>query len=155
MVHFPGASVHHVIAPLSAWTSCATVRSAVLKPSLTSDRPEESNEARDARTSLDIHSTRLEKLLIATAKHFITSLLDSTTGSGPGLQAVLTLLDSGEEGWWSARSRFGWWKEFVRRYEVGLRELRGSVEDSLNAQEVEGRAGELVKAVWKGVMGDE
>ena len=62
--------------------------------------------------------TKLEKVLIATTKHFVSDLLPwcfDTASPGQGLNAVLTLLDIGEEGLWGVRARFGWWREYVRR----------------------------------------
>jgi nuclear cap-binding protein subunit 1 len=84
-----------------------------------------SKEARDAQTSLDIQVTRLEKVLSATIKEFATALIPwkyGSEGSAQGLKAVLTLLDSGIEGYWSVRAKFGWFREFVRK--VSCVELR-------------------------------
>jgi nuclear cap-binding protein subunit 1 len=112
-------------------------------------QPERSNEARDAQTSLDIQTTRLEKILLSTSKQFISTLLSS--GDGEGLRAVLKLLDAGEEGWWSTRARFGWFREFVRRYQGHLGELKGVVErDVLHG--MQGRAEEMVKDVWGSIL---
>jgi nuclear cap-binding protein subunit 1 len=84
-------------------------------------RLEHSKEARDAQTTLDIQTTKLETALLDTIKLFIGDLLpwlsESEGGEtkGQGLRAVLTLLDNGEEGAWSMRARWGWYREFVRR----------------------------------------
>ena len=90
------------------------------------EKLERSKEARDAQTSQDIQSDRLERILLATMKHFVADLLpwtqphdDSTEAgeseSGQGLKGVLMLLQGGEAGWWGVRSRWGWYREFVRR----------------------------------------
>ena len=84
---------------------------------------ERSKDARDTQTLLDIYVTQLEKVMLATTKHFIAVLLPwCFDGTGQGLKGVLTLLDSGEEGWWGVRARWGWWREFVRRVSAWLRE---------------------------------
>lgn len=78
---------------------------------------DQSRDAQQAQTSLDIQSTKLEKVLENTTKHFIADLLPwcfDPESPQQGLKAVLKLLDNGEEGLWSIRARFGWWREFVR-----------------------------------------
>lgn len=171
-------------------------------------RQERSRAAQDAQGSLDIHTTRLEKVLLATIKHFIRSLLPWTSGAGTngengnesgagaeagdantsadeGLKSVLDLLANGQEGYWSVRSRWGWYREFVRLYANHLTQLDGVVERDLlvglkggagdkgereeegeeaeEGEEGEGggentvqRAGRMVWAVWAaGVRGEE
>lgn len=67
---------------------------------------------------MDINVTKLEKVLVASTKHLVADLLpwcSDAASPGQGLEAVLILLDSGEEGWWGVRARYGWWREFCRR----------------------------------------
>lgn len=84
---------------------------------ITEARLERSKEARDAQISLDIQASKLESLLLTTMRHFVKELLpwkfDDTERQG--LKLALTLLDSGEEGAWGARCRWGWYREFLRR----------------------------------------
>ncbi|AFR93047.2 nuclear cap-binding protein subunit 1 [Cryptococcus neoformans C23] len=127
-------------------------------------RPETSKEARDAQTSLDIQSTRLEKVLLATFKHFIFALLpwtaereDGIATSHEGLKGVLTLLDSDEEGLWGVRAKWGWYREFVRRYQAQLMPfsdlINTTVISKMSKSEEEGsaeaRAEKMVKSVWE------
>lgn len=84
-------------------------------------RLERSKEASDVQISLDIQISKLEKLFSATTRHFVSDLVPwcfEASSSGQGLKAVLTLLDSGEEGWWGVRARWGWWRESIRRVGV-------------------------------------
>ncbi|WVN89018.1 uncharacterized protein L203_104234 [Cryptococcus depauperatus CBS 7841] len=128
-------------------------------------RPESSKEARDAQTSLDINTTRLEKVLLSTFKNFVLSLLpwmasekeDNTTGaSSEGLKAVLTLLDNGEEALWNVRAKWGWYREFIRRYQrhlIALSEpinstILSSLNNTMNDNHAEGRAEKMIKTVW-------
>ena len=114
----------------------------------TDAQPERSNEARDAQTSLDINTTRLEKVLLATSKHFISTLLPEGDG---GLHTVLKLLDAGEEGYWSTRAKFGWFREFVRRYQGYLGELKSVVERDVLDKMGSERAEEMIKGLWSNI----
>lgn len=80
-------------------------------------RLERSKEARDAQISLDIQASKLEAILLDTIRRFVKELLPWKFDDidRQGLRAVLSLLDSGTEGGWGARCRFGWFREFVRR----------------------------------------
>jgi nuclear cap-binding protein subunit 1 len=85
----------------------------------------------------------------------MNSLLPSTSG-GEGLRAVLKLLDAGEEGWWSTRAKYGWFREFVRRYEEYLGELKSVVERDVlrqGGEGVDGRAEEMIRGLWSSIGG--
>lgn len=121
-----------------------------------------------------------------TIKLFIGDLLpwlsESEGGEtkGQGLRAVLTLLDNGEEGAWSVRARWGWYREFVRRvslarqhhmprfgtdantsqYSKHLTPLAEAVNTQVLAgisasadETVEKRAEGMVKSYWDEVIG--
>ena len=94
-------------------------RNWVLMDLIVEARLERSKDARDAQISLDIQTSKLEAILFATTRHFVSELVpwrfDATSNAGQGLKAVLTLLDSGEQGAWGARAKWGWYREFVRR----------------------------------------
>lgn len=134
---------------------------------MTDIRLDRSKEGREAQVSLDIHTTQLEKILLATTKRFISSLLpwtssgsaESRSGEDDGLRAVLSLLDSGDEGWWPIRARLGWFREFVRLYAPHLATLGDVLEkdvyDEWKGEGVEGRAEEIVKGLWVAAMGAE
>ena len=74
---------------------------------------------------------------------------------------MLRLLDSGEEGYWSMRARWGWWREFVRLYARHLGLLAEAVDkhiwEAIESKEegsVERRAEAMVRSVWSaGVEG--
>ncbi|KAK4683566.1 nuclear cap-binding protein subunit 1, partial [Tremellales sp. Uapishka_1] len=125
--------------------------------------PERSSAAQEAQTSLDIQASRAEKVLLAIIKHFVKTLLPWAfeEGSEGGLKSVLQLLDGGEEGWWSVRSQFGWWREFVRLYEPHLAQLDSVVETTIWSRltsetgSLEGRAEVLVRGVWSAICGEE
>ncbi|WVQ71472.1 hypothetical protein IAR50_001010 [Cryptococcus sp. DSM 104548] len=128
-------------------------------------RPETSKEARDAQTSLDVQTSRLEKLLNKTFKHFISALLPWTVADqeegaagevNEGLKGVLTLLDSNEEGLWGVRAKWGWYREFVRKYQNHLLPLAETIDSTnfaaLNRPDdgsAESRAEKLTKGVWE------
>lgn len=80
-------------------------------------RLERSKDAREAQISLDIHASKLETIMLDTMRRFVKELLPwrFDVMDKQGLKAVLTLLDSGTEGAWGARFRFGWYREFVRK----------------------------------------
>ena len=80
-------------------------------------RLERSKEARDAQISLDIQASKLESILLTTIRQFVKELLPWKFDEieSQGLRLALTLLESGEEGAWGARSRLGWYREFLRR----------------------------------------
>ncbi|ODN84817.1 hypothetical protein L202_00685 [Cryptococcus amylolentus CBS 6039] len=128
-------------------------------------RPETSKEARDAQTSLDVQTSRLEKLLNKTFKHFIVALLPWTAAdqdegeagnANEGLKGVLTLLDSNEEGLWGVRAKWGWYREFVRKYQSHLLPLAETI-DSANFATLtraddgsaESRAEKMTRGVWE------
>ncbi|OCF55167.1 nuclear cap-binding protein subunit 1 [Kwoniella mangroviensis CBS 10435] len=124
-------------------------------------RAEGSKAFNDAQTSLDIQSTRLEKILIATIKQFVSSLLPTNSASSnQGLKGVLTLLKSGEEGLWSVRARLGWYKEFVRMWSAHLIPLAEPIENSVFSllsspdenDEIDRRAVGLVKGIWNSAL---
>jgi nuclear cap-binding protein subunit 1 len=86
------------------------------------------------------------------------------TSADDGLQSVLELLDAGEEGFFTVRARWGWYRDFVRTYAKHLTPLDEVVERDLmrglggngNGKEVRERAGAMVRGVWAaGVRGDE
>lgn len=130
-------------------------------------RLDRSKEARDAQTSLDIHSTQLEKILLATTKHFMISLLPWTSSTptsaelrvDEGLKSVLELAEKGEDGYWTVRARAGWFKEFVRLYFQQLGSLAEVLErdtiSSWKGEGQEGRAEEIVKGLWAAAVGAE
>lgn len=151
-----------------------TVSTHALRICITADRleirQERSRAAQDAQSSLDIHTTRLEKVLLATTKHFVKSLLPWTTTDATsatstvdeGLKSVLTLPATGEEGYYGVRARWGWYREFIRLYSTHLVQLDEVVERDVLGQfkgeveGVEGRAGKMVRNVWAaGVRGEE
>ena len=80
-----------------------------------------------------------------------------------GLKSVLTLLETGEQGYYAVRARWGWYREFVRLYSAHLAQLDAAVEKDVLGQfkgkegeGVEGRAGGMVRDVWAaGVRGEE
>jgi nuclear cap-binding protein subunit 1 len=144
------------------------MRSSLLTYRLLLDtRHERSKEAHDAQTSLDIQSSKLEKVLLATTKHFVASLIPWTfdpLSTSQGLKAVLTLLDAGEEGWWGIRARWGWYKEFVRLYRIHLTPLEANVEEHVfggmdkgkgKEESVGKRAEWMVRQVWEAALGVE
>ncbi|ORX39663.1 MIF4G like-domain-containing protein [Kockovaella imperatae] len=122
---------------------------------------ERSKEARDAQTSLDIQSDRLEKVLLAVMRHFVSDLLPWTSSSegGQGLKGVLMLLEGGESGWWGVRSRWGWYREFVRRYETHLLPLSPAINEKIfghldgGNDAIEKRAEEMVRDIWTTISG--
>ncbi|ORY25746.1 MIF4G like-domain-containing protein [Naematelia encephala] len=130
-------------------------------------RLERSKEARDAQTSLDIQISKLERVLRSATRHFVADLVPwcfDPASSAMGLKSVLTLLDSGVEGMWSVRAKFGWWKHFVRLYQPHLLPLSGVVNSSVFSHvpkndagevSVEKRAEEMVRAVWVAAGGVE
>nr|XP_018264090.1 uncharacterized protein I303_03968 [Kwoniella dejecticola CBS 10117]OBR86248.1 hypothetical protein I303_03968 [Kwoniella dejecticola CBS 10117] len=127
-------------------------------------RPEGSKAFNDAQTSLDIQSTRLEKILMSTMKHFVNSLVPSETEAGieastnQGLKGVLTLLQSGEQALWSVRARWGWYREFVRLYSAQLVPLAEPIENTVLAtlpqgeDDIERRAVEMLRGVWASAL---
>jgi nuclear cap-binding protein subunit 1 len=110
-------------------------------------------------------------VLLATTKHFAKSLLpwtstdtDAAVSSvDEGLKSVLTLLASGEEGYYGVRARWGWYREFIRLYSTHLVQLDEVVERDVlgqfkgkSGEGIEGRAGSMVRDVWAaGVRGEE
>ncbi|EIW70239.1 hypothetical protein TREMEDRAFT_43823 [Tremella mesenterica DSM 1558] len=128
------------------------------------DSAERSKELRDAQTSLDINTTTLEHVLLNTTKHFISTLLPwvfDPSSTSQGLAGVLRLLDSGEEGFWAMRARWGWWREFVRLYSIHLSALVEPVQKAVwdgipkreeEEESVEVRAEGMVKDVWRFVV---
>lgn len=125
------------------------------------DKVERSRDAQDAQASLDIQTTRLEKILASVARRFVSELLPWKGGAdGLGLKGVLALLESGEVSGWSMRARWGWWREFVRRYAAHLEPLAESVESSTlsfdaNDDALESRAEGMVRHVWSDALGME
>ncbi|WVW83418.1 hypothetical protein I302_105438 [Kwoniella bestiolae CBS 10118] len=124
-------------------------------------RPEGSKAFNDAQTSLDIQSTRLEKILIASIKQFVLSLSpvssSESTSVNQGLKGVLTLLQSGEEGLWSVRARLGWYREFVRLWSAHLIPLAEPIENTVFSlltptDDVERRVVEIVRGVWNSAL---
>lgn len=122
---------------------------------------ERSKEARDIQKSLDVQEDKLKTVMCITAELFSHALVPWASGqeSGEGLRTVLQLLDAGEEGWWSMRARFGWLREFVRRYEHHLLYY----EDSLAHVALEGigqakdskvdeRAKRMMSDVWAKIV---
>ncbi|WVQ78210.1 hypothetical protein IAT38_000293 [Cryptococcus sp. DSM 104549] len=132
-------------------------------------QPENSREAREAQAALDTQTARLEKVLVATTKHFVSSLLpwcfedDKEAGidisATSGLKSVLTLLDSGEEALWGVRAKWGWYREYLRRYQFHLVPLANSIDDAVfsalpkdeGEPASEARAERMVKGVWDAV----
>ncbi|WVR04989.1 hypothetical protein IAU60_002001 [Kwoniella sp. DSM 27419] len=125
-------------------------------------RPEGSKEFRDAQTSLDIQATRLEKVLTATIKQFVSSLLPWTAGSASvssdGLKGALALLESGEEAMWGVRAKWGWYREFIRLWSAHLLPLGEVIETTVfaytpNEGGFEARAERMVRGVWDAALG--
>jgi nuclear cap-binding protein subunit 1 len=85
---------------------------------------------------------------LATSKHFIHSLLPDGDG---GLRTVLKLLDAGEEGWWSTRAKYGWFREFVRRYQGYLGELKSVVERDVLAGMGSERGEVMIRELWSNI----
>lgn len=127
-----------------------------------------SRESRNAQASLDLQTNRLEKVFIALVRRFAAELLPWAYGSHEegeeavgGLKAVLQLLDSDEVAGWPMRARWGWWREFVRRYAAHLEPLADSIEHSVFSKPVtegegpEARAETMVRRVWADALGRE
>jgi len=123
---------------------------------------ERSRESRDVQASLDVQTQRLEKVFVAVVKRFAAQLLPWVYGQdGMGLKGVLALLDSGEVGAWPMRARFGWWREFMRRYASHIEPLAEAIEATVFEKPVaegdgpEARAEEMVRGVWNEALGRE
>jgi nuclear cap-binding protein subunit 1 len=121
---------------------------------------ERSREGRDVQASLDVQTARLEKVFSVVVERFVAQLLPADDAHGLGLKGVLALLDSGEVAAWPVRARFGWWREFVRRYAVHIEPLAEHIEATVFAAPVEGdadsaevRAHALVRGVWAEALG--
>jgi len=85
---------------------------------------------------------------LATYKHFISTLLPEGDG---GLRTVLKLLDAGEEGYWSTRAKYGWFREFVRRYQGYLEEMKSVVERDVLDKMGNERGEEMIKGLWSNI----
>jgi len=68
---------------------------------------------------------------------------------------VLKLLDAGEEGYWSTRAKFGWFREFVRRYQGYLGELKSVVERDVLEKMGSESGEEMVKELWRTIGQNE
>jgi len=64
---------------------------------------------------------------------------------------VLKLLDAGEEGYWSTRAKYGWFREFVRRYQEYLGELKGVVERDVLTGDGKERAEGMIRDLWSNI----
>lgn len=124
--------------------------------------PERSIAALDAQAALDVQSGKLERVLSAVVRHFAAQLLPwAYGGAGNGLKSVLELLDAGEVGAWPMRARWGWWREFVRRYAAHLEPLADGIDAAVfaslpdSSSGVEARAEGMVRGVWNDALGRE
>lgn len=123
--------------------------------------PERSLAAQDAQAALDIQTSRLERVFAAVVRRFAAELLPWAYGAeGNGLKGVLSLLDAGEVGGWPMRARWGWWREFMRRYAQHIDPLADGIESSVFADlpdragdsSVEARAEGMVRQVWSDAL---
>jgi len=64
---------------------------------------------------------------------------------------VLKLLDAGEEGYWSTRAKYGWFREFVRRYQEYLGELKSVVERDVLTGDGKERAEGMIRDLWSNI----
>lgn len=119
------------------------------------DDNERSRESREVQASLDVQTSRLEKVFTTVVKRFATQLLPwAYEAEGSGLKTVLALLDSGEAGAWPMRARYGWWREFVRRYAMHLEPIADTIESAVFATPPTGgdgpeaRAEGMVRQAW-------
>ncbi|GMK55464.1 hypothetical protein CspeluHIS016_0205200 [Cutaneotrichosporon spelunceum] len=126
------------------------------------DEPERSREAQEAQSQLDVQTERLERVFSATVRRFAEELLPwAYGGEGAGLKSVLALLDAGDSGAWPMRARWGWWREFVRRYAQHIEPLADAIEADVfaafpdNAAGLEARAEGMVRGVWADALGRE
>lgn len=127
---------------------------------------ERSREARDVQASLDLQSERADKVFVATTQAFVSELLpwafpaegaEEGEDAGSGLKAVFALQDAGETGAWSTRAKWGWYREFARRYATGIRDLNDRVQADIlakiperaDSEGPEARAENMVRRVWK------
>lgn len=77
--------------------------------------PQQSPETLAAQKSLAELVDQQDAVLVAVMKAFVAELLPwCFGGESQGLSAVLTLVESGEDGQWPVRARWGWYREFVR-----------------------------------------
>jgi nuclear cap-binding protein subunit 1 len=133
--------------------------------------PERSRESREVQASLDVQVQRLERVFVAVAQRFVAQLLPGTQAAAPaedaeegeeaeapegglGLKGVLALQDAGETGAWALRARYGWYREFVRRYAEHLAPLAERAASQVFAHHVpegegpDARAENMVRGVW-------
>jgi nuclear cap-binding protein subunit 1 len=120
-----------------------------------------SREAQDVQAQVDVQTGRLERVFGATVRRFAEELLPFAYGrDGAGLKAVLALVDAGDAGGWPMRARWGWWREFVRRYAAHIEPLADGIEGAVfvdlpESSGLEARAEAMVRGVWADALGRE
>lgn len=130
---------------------------------------ERSREAKDVQAALDTQVDRADKVFVSTARAFVSELLpwvfpadgaEEGEDAGAGLTAVLALQDAGELGAWSTRAKWGWYREFARRYATEISDLNDKVQSEIlakiperpDSEGPEARAENMVRRVWKAAV---